>query len=122
MRVVKKYIPGVCDKTGMNFVEMNVEDDFEFWDWHITTNTEDEFEAKRGSWTLLARDDDFYGMYVVELFKNGFPMYEDGFDSPEEIRGAVLALRQVIMKLTDEDPHWDPKRRCIGICRYISFD
>lgn len=106
----------------MDFVDINVEEDFELCDWHIISNTKDEFKAKKGSWTLLAREDDFYEMYVIELFKNGFPMFEDGFDSPEETRGAVLALRQVIMKLTGRDRHWNQKRRCVGICRYISFD
>lgn len=106
----------------MSFVDINVEEDFELCDWNIIANTEDEFKAEMGSWTLLARNDDFFGMYVVELFRNGFPMFEDGFNSPEEIRGAVLALRQVIMKLTSRDHHWNQKRRCVGICRYISFD
>lgn len=36
----------------------------------------------------------------MEVFEDGWPIFEDGFYEPAETRGAILALRQVLMRYT----------------------
>jgi hypothetical protein len=88
----------------MSFVDLNIEEDFEYYNWDIIENTDTEFQAQIGSWTISARNDG--GMFTVELFKNEWPMFEDGFYESAATQGAILALRQVLMKMTNGNPDW----------------
>jgi hypothetical protein len=88
----------------MSFVDLNIEEDFEYHNWVVIENTDTKFRAQIGSWTISAHDDG--GMSTVELFKNECPMFADGFYESAATRGAILALRQVLMKMTNGDPDW----------------
>ena len=82
----------------MGFVDINTEEDFERYNWDVIEDTDTEFKARNGFLTIAAEDDE--GTAIVEVFEDGWPIFEDGFYSPAETRGAILALRQVLMRYT----------------------
>ncbi|TKX50103.1 hypothetical protein EXE49_08000 [Halorubrum sp. ASP121] len=85
----------------MSFVELNIEEDFERYDWEIIANTETEFEAKYGSWnawTITASHEPGDTFYEIEAGK-GHPLFVDGFPSAAEAQASILTLRQFIMLL-----------------------
>lgn len=88
----------------MSFVELNVEGDFERPEWDVISNNRVEFRVRRGSWNMAARYESEAGMYIIELSNGDYPVFEDGFHFTTETRGAILALRQIILQ-TDNGCH-----------------
>lgn len=90
----------------MSYVGLMVEEDFESCNWDVIENSDTEFQARIGPWTILARDSSTAGLFIVTLMKGDCPMFEDGFCGSAEARGAILALRQVLMNMTNGNPDW----------------
>jgi hypothetical protein len=82
----------------MSFVELNIEEDFERYDWDIITNTETEFHAEYGFWTITASHEPGDTFYVIEAY-NKYPLFEDGFPTAAEAQASILTLRYFIMLL-----------------------
>jgi hypothetical protein len=58
------YKFGSAESIVMSFVELNIEEDFERYDWDIITNTETEFHAEYGFWTITASHEPGNSFYV----------------------------------------------------------
>lgn len=90
----------------MSFVELDINEDFESAGWNVMSDYETGFRAQHGVWTMAARHEVKSGIYIVELFHDDWPVFEDGFHYPAEARGAILALRQVILQMGDGYHEW----------------
>lgn len=99
LRVAGKYKFDTSENTDMGFVELNVEEDFERPEWDVISNSRTEFRVRRGSWIMAARYESEAGMYIIELANGDYPVFEDGFHFTTEARGAILALRQIVLQM-----------------------
>jgi hypothetical protein len=90
----------------MSFVELNVEEDFERPEWDVISNSRTEFRVRRGSWIMTARYESEAGMYIIELANGDYPVFEDGFHFTTEARGAILALRQIVLQMDNGCHSW----------------
>ena len=83
-----KYKFGTPEVTAMSFVELNIEEDFERYNWEILANTETEFRAEYGLWTVAAYHEPGDTFYEIEA-GNGHPLFVDGFPSAAEAQASI---------------------------------